>query len=126
VVYAWLRCGPGPTHAFANVGCDRLCRIAQLRTVNQSKLSAAEQPVDFVGDRACGLENTECRHTGEAGAFSAKAVTEISPSQTMQRILTLSFTPLFTSLFTRLFTSSFTPFPVVYVIRTVKRSVKRM
>ena len=67
-----FRSGPS-THAFANVGWDRLSRVSQLAAVDQSKLSVTEERVGFVRDRACDLENAKLGHADKLGVFSAKS-----------------------------------------------------
>ena len=62
------------THAFANVGGDRLRGIAELGAVNQSKLSVAEELVGFVRDRACDLQNAKLGHAENLGLIAEKSV----------------------------------------------------
>ena len=57
------------THAFANVGWDRLRRVAQLAAVNQSELSVAEERVGFVCNRACDVENQKLSHAKNLALF---------------------------------------------------------
>lgn len=95
------------THAFANVGWDRLRRVAQLDPVDQSELSVAEELVDFVDDRACGLENAKRGHVEKLRVIAQRSVPKSLPSDqfpAFSRRFTIYFTPFFTIYFTRFFT----------------------
>jgi hypothetical protein len=50
------------THAFSNVGWNRLRCVAQLAPVQHSEFSVTEELVGFVCDRSCDLEKPKLRH----------------------------------------------------------------
>ena len=92
------------THAFANVGWDRLRRVAQLIAVDQSELSVAEQAVGFIRHRACDLEKAKLGHVKNVGLLLAIIGTAIPRPRSISRIHTLFFTTFFTTHFTPFFT----------------------
>jgi hypothetical protein len=110
------------THAFANVGWDRLRRVAQLGAVDQSKLPVADELVGFIRHRSCNLENAKPSHAENLRVFAPTFSTIITHLLPISRILnhfTKFFTPYFTSFFTTYFTSSHN------VKSSVKKAVKR-